>query len=139
MPSPELMRRLLRYAVVGLVVMAVFTSLNALFGMRFGRDMSFVLAYPPAVGLHFWQNKHWTFGCRRTDAKRQLSEYLVMVAVTFLIQASVFWVLTRFTNLPGWVAAAGANGAQMIITFLAMQYRIFRPQPEGKGAPDALL
>lgn len=136
MLSSEMARRILRYAVVGAAVMAVFTSLNWIIGMRFGKDTSFILAYPPAVGLHFWLNKHWTFGCRRTDTGRQVPEYLLMVLVTFLVQAAVFKTLTHFTSWPGWAAAGVANAAQMAITFLAMQYRIFRPGSEpGKALP----
>jgi putative flippase GtrA len=131
MTTPTLPQRLLRYAVVGGLVMGVFTGLNWLLGHWLGKDASFILAYPPAVTLHFWLNKKWTFGCVRTDATRQVSEYLVMVLVTFAIQAAVFKVLTATTNLPGWAAAGAANAAQMIITFLAMQYRIFgRPVPQ---------
>jgi putative flippase GtrA len=125
-----LIPKLTRYAVVGLVVMGVFTGLNWLLGQRFGKDLSFLLAYPPAVALHFWLNKKWTFGCERTDHARLLSEYAVMVAVTFLIQAAVFKLLTTFTVMPGWAAAAAANAAQMAVTFLAMQLRIFRDAPE---------
>jgi putative flippase GtrA len=134
MLSSEMARRIMRYAVVGVVVMAVFTGLNWLFGHWLGKAASFILAYPPAVGLHFWLNKNWTFGCRRTDAKRQLSEYLVMVLVTFLVQAAVFAVITHATTLPGWVAAGIANAAQMMITFLVMQYRIFKPGSEASKA-----
>ncbi len=126
-------RRLARYAVVGVAVMAVFTGLNWLLGLRFSKDVSFVIAYPPAVGLHFWLNKRWTFGCKRSDAKRQVSEYLVMVLVTFLVQAAVFAALTRLTALPGWCAAGLANASQMIITFLAMQHRIFKPAAGARG------
>ena len=109
--------------------MAVFTGLNWLLGHWFGKDASFILAYPPAVFLHFWLNKKWTFGCTRTDAARQVSEYLVMVLVTFVIQAAVFKLLTSTTSLPGWVAAGAANAAQMVITFFAMQFRVFRKIP----------
>jgi putative flippase GtrA len=130
MLTAEMFRRVVRYAVVGLVVMGVFTALNWLLGKYLGKEASFLVAYPPAVGLHFWLNKHWTFGCKRTDSKRQVSEYLVMVGVTFLVQAAVFEALTRLTALPGWAAAGLANAAQMIITFVAMQYRIFKPSPE---------
>src|ERR1019366_867666 len=120
-----LIPKLIRYSVVGGVVMGVFTALNWLLGHRFGKDVSFLLAYPPAVTLHFWLNKRWTFGCERTDAVRQFSEYVVMVLVTFAIQAAVFKLLTTFTGIPGWAAAAAANAAQMAVTFLAMQFRIF--------------
>jgi putative flippase GtrA len=113
--------------------------LNWVLGLRFGKDASFILAYPPAVALHFWLNKRWTFGCQRTDTNRQVPEYLVMVLVTFLIQAAVFGILTRLTALPGWLAAGMANGAQMAITFLAMQYRIFRPGPGPGKDPSKVL
>ena len=121
--------RVLRYAAVGGLVMGVFTGLNWLLGHWFGKDASFIIAYPPAVALHFWLNKKWTFGCERTDSGRQLSEYLIMVLVTFLIQAAVFKLLTTATSLPGWAAAGAANAAQMTITFFAMQLRIFRKLP----------
>lgn len=127
---PPFAERILRYAIVGVLVMGVFTGLNWLLGHRLGKDFSFILAYPPAVALHFWLNKKWTFGCVRTDAGRQVSEYFLMVVVTFLIQAAVFKVLTTSTSMPGWVAAGAANAAQMAITFFAMQLRIFRNLPE---------
>jgi len=126
----SLLPRLVRYAVVGGLVMVVFSSLNWAFGLRFGKDLSFMLAYPPAVALHFWLNKTWTFGCERTDAARQFSEYVVMVLVTFAIQAAVFKLLTSFSSIPGWAAAAAANAAQMVVTFIAMRFRIFRNAPE---------
>jgi putative flippase GtrA len=122
--------RLVRYAVVGVVVMAVFTGLNWALEHRFGNFTSFLIAYPPAVALHFWLNKTWTFGSKRTDSARQLSEYAVMVVVTFAIQAGVFKLLTSFTGIPGWAASGCANAAQMAITFAAMQFRIFRNAPE---------
>ena len=67
------------------------------------------LGYVPAVALHFCLNKWWTFGSKREDTGRQVGEYLLMVFVTFLIQAGVFKLLTAFTPLPSWLAAAAAN------------------------------
>jgi putative flippase GtrA len=122
----EHFHRLLRYALVGLLVLGVFTGLNWLFGRQFGKDLSFILAYPPAAALHFWLNKKWTFGCKRTDSSRQVSEYLVMALATFAVQALVFKALTAETNLPGWAAAMSASVAQMSITFVAMQFKIFK-------------
>ena len=121
----ELHKRILRFAVVGGLVMLVFTGLNWLFGHWLGADLSFLVAYPPAVMLHFLLNKKWTFGCVRTDTARQASEYVVMVLVTFGVQALVFKVLMGLTGMPGWAAAGAANAVQTVITFFAMQYRIF--------------
>jgi putative flippase GtrA len=134
-PAPSahpLLPKLVRFGLVGVLVMAVFMSLNWFFGIWLGKDLSFILAYPPAVALHFLLNKTWTFESNRTDSTRQVSEYLLMVLVTFAVQAAVFKALTATTNLPGWAAAGCANAAQMILTFLAMQYRVFRKAPLAK-------
>jgi putative flippase GtrA len=122
--------RLLRYGVVGVVVMVFFAGMNWVLGHALSKDWAFLVAYPPAVALHFWLNKTWTFGCARTDSGKQMSEYAVMVGVTFLIQWAVFKILTGLTAVPGWFAASAANAAQMIVTFLAMQLRIFKSDPE---------
>jgi putative flippase GtrA len=127
--KPELMRRILRFGVVGVAVMLFFTGLNWLLAPRLGADGAFLAAYVPAVALHFCLNKWWTFGSARADTGRQVGEYLLMVLVTFLIQAGVFKLLTAFTPLPSWLAAAAANAAQMAITFLVMQWRVFAPAP----------
>lgn len=123
--KPEFIRRVLRFALVGGFVMGVFMGLNWLLAPKLGADGAFLAAYVPAVALHFCLNKWWTFGCERTDSARQVGEYLVMVLVTFLIQAVVFKTLTHFTPLPSWLAAGVANAAQMIVTFLVMQRRVF--------------
>lgn len=125
--KPELIRRVLRFGLVGVVVMLVFMGLNWLLAPVLGRDGAFLAAYPPAVALHFGLNKWWTFGGARGDATRQVGEYLLMVLATFLIQAAVFKLLTHFTTMPSWVDAGMANAAQMIVTFLVMQRRIFAP------------
>ena len=125
--KPELVRRVIRFALVGGIVMLVFMGLNWLLAPRLGPDIAFFAAYVPAVTLHFCLNKWWTFGSNRTDAGKQVGEYLLMVFVTFLIQTAVFKLLLHFTPLPSWLAAGAANAAQMVITFLVMQRRIFAP------------
>lgn len=133
--KPELIRRVLRFGLVGAFVMGVFMGLNWLLEPRLGRDGAFLAAYIPAVGLHFCLNKWWTFGCERTDSARQAGEYLLMVLVTFLIQAAVFKTITHFTLLPSWLAAGVANAAQMIVTFLVMQRRVFAAGP---ASPESI-
>jgi putative flippase GtrA len=118
-----------RFAVVGLLVMGVFMALNGLFASYFSKSTAFNLSYPPALALHFWLNKTWTFGGSGGSTRRQVPEYLAMAAVTYLIQSAIFQILVRGTGIPGWLAAGCANAAQMIITFLVMQYRIFRRGP----------
>ncbi len=129
MIKPELIWRVLRFAVVGGIVMLVFMGLNRLLEPRFGRDRAFLIAYPPALALHFSLNKWWTFGESTRRARRQLGEYAVLVVVTFFIQLAVFKVLSATTSLPGWLDAGLANAAQVAITYIVMQRRIFAPVP----------
>jgi putative flippase GtrA len=125
MPSRALLMKLLRFGAVGVVVAGVFMGLNRLLDPVVGKDAAFFLAYPPALAVHFCLNKWWTFDSRTTVTRRQLGEYLAMVAVTFLIQWTAFKALSRWTRLPGWLEAGLANVAQMAVSFLFMQVRIF--------------
>ncbi len=127
--KPELFPRVFRFALTGGAVMLFFMGLNWLLAPLLGEDGAFLAAYLPAVALHFGLNKWWTFGCGRTDVRRQVSQYLLMVLLTFLIQAAVFKVLIYFTPLPSWLAAGAANAAQMIVTFVMMQRRVFASEP----------
>lgn len=125
MVNSELFWKLARFAAVGLTVMAVFMGLNWVLGHWLGEQAAFLVAYPPSVGLHFVLNKWWTFSDRSAATTRQVGEYLLMVAVTFVIQWSVFTALRHWTTLPGWIAAGVANLAQMAVSFGLMQVRIF--------------
>lgn len=135
--KPELFRRLARFAVVGAIVMLFFTGLNWLFGRWMGATAAFLLAYPPAVTLHFLLSKWWTFGCERADVSRQVSEYLAMVALTFVVQYAFFWLAHSVFGLPGWLSAGIANAAQMALTFLIMQRRIFARRAEAERVQSA--
>lgn len=123
--KPELIQRLLRFAIVGLLVMAFFMGLNWLFGRWLGPTGAFLAAYPPALLLHYSLNKWWTFGCARSDTGRQISEYLVMVVITFGVQYAFFWLAHDRLALAGWLSAGVANAAQMALSFVIMQRRVF--------------
>ena len=126
----ELFVRLLRFGVVGLTVMGIFMGLNWLFGRSWGETTAFMVAYPPAVLLHFCLYNWWTFGCERADVSRQITEYLVMVAITFIVQYGFFWLAHTWWGLAGWLAAGVANAGQMALSFLIMQRRVFARRPE---------
>lgn len=129
--KPELVRHVIRFAIVGGAVMVFFMALNWLFGHWAGPTVAFLLAYPPALALHYSLNKWWTFGCERTDTAKQVSEYLAMVAITFVVQYAFFWLANQVLGLPGWCAAGIANAAQMALTFVIMRRRVFSPKVSG--------
>lgn len=133
----ESILRVARFAVVGLVVMGFFMALNWLFGRFLGEHAAFLAAYPPALGLHYFLSKRWTFrDTARTD-RRKVGSYLFMVAVTFVIQWVVFNAVRRTVDWPGWIAAGVANLVQMAASFLLMRYQVFRAQPGARGSDAA--
>ena len=124
-----LVQKLLRFGVVGILVAAVFMGLNWLFGHAMGKQAAFLLSYPPALAVHFFLNKVWTFEHRQAATRRQVGENLGMVAITFVIQWAVFSALGLWTRLPSWLEAGLANVAQTAVSFVLMQARIFgRPR-----------
>lgn len=134
MIQPELFWKLLRFGAVGGAVMLFFAGENWILRHWFGTQASFLIAYPPAIGLHFLLNKYWTFGDTKSTGTRQVSEYLVMVAVTFVIQWLVYTAVVKWTSIPSPLAACIANAAQIAITFVVMNRRIFVSQaPEATG------
>ncbi len=114
--------------------MLVFMGLNRLLAPLVGAQRAFFIAYLPALGLHFCLNKFWTFGSDRKDATRQVSEYIVMVLFTFVIQWSVFTALGAITSWPSWLRAGVANVAQMAVSFLMMQRRVFTSAVNDKAS-----
>ena len=120
--------RLIRFGAVGCIVTVFFMGLNALLSrvMGISPGLAFLVAYPPALFLHFTLNKLWTFGDGRATSSRHLAEYLYSVVVTFLIQWPAFMVLQRAFHVPGWLAAGGANVLQMAASFGMLKWRVFR-------------
>ncbi len=123
--KPELIQRGARFVAVGGTVMVFFLAMNWLLARWMSETAAFLLAYPPAVGLHFVLNKFWTFGCARTDAAKQITEYLMVVGITFVIQYGVFYVIFSWWNWSHLVAAGVANLMQMAVGFSLMQAHVF--------------
>jgi putative flippase GtrA len=132
-------KRIARFAAVGVIVTLFFMALNALFGRGLGLNaqLSFFVAYPPALALHFLLNKLWTFGDRTSTTHHQLGEYVFSVVVTFLIQWPSFLFFQKALGLPGWVAAGGANLVQMSVSFGLLRWRVFNRAAAGDGPPPS--
>ncbi len=120
---------------MGLTVAVFFAALNALFNRAFGLgpQLCFLLAYPPALALHFLLNKLWTFNDRTSTTHHQLGEYIFSVIVTFLVQWPAFLLLQKVLGLRGWVSAFGANLLQMSVSFAMLRWRVFHGRPPEDG------
>lgn len=123
--SKELVWQLFRFAVVGGTVTGVFMGLNHLLNRWFSKNVAFLVAYPPAVALHFCLNKWWTFKDAAKPSVGETSQYLIMTGVAFVIQWSVFQLLIKKTRTKPWLASGIATVAQMALAFVAMRLWVF--------------
>ncbi len=140
--SRELFWKLVRFGIVGVIVMGCFMGLNALFARGFGLGPypSFLLAYPLALLVHYFLNRRWTFRTRHKATPKEIRDYVIMVIITWVIQTAAFAFFTaRFPTLPNWLAAGCASATQMVFSFLIMQLRVFAPakaaREAGPGVP----
>ena len=117
--------KLMRFAMVGFLVMGVFMALNWALGRLMNEQAAFLSAYPAALILHFYLNKIWTFENYEKVNSKQLATYALTVLATFLIQWSVFTFCRRWISWPAWIVAGVANVAQMAVSFLMMKLKIF--------------
>lgn len=121
----ETQLRLLRFLVVGggsaLVQVAVLRALRC----RTGETIAFSISWMVSTTTHYFANRFWALPSTRDDTARQLGEYLVAVALSYLINLAVFKLLrVRFKLSPTW-AALWAVPPSTVVVFLLLNYRVF--------------
>lgn len=121
----ETQLRLLRFLAVGggtaLVQIAVLRALKA----RCGETLAFSLSWVVSTATHYVANRFWALPSGRGDTARQLGEYLVAVALSYLINLGAFKLLrNRFKLSPTW-ATLWAIPPSTIVVFLILNYRVF--------------
>jgi putative flippase GtrA len=117
--------RLLRFLVVGagtaLVQVAVLRALKA----RFGEMLAFSISWVVSTTTHYFANRFWALPSGRDDTAQQLGEYLVAVALSYLINLAVFKLLRVKFKLSITWATLWAIPPSTIVVFLILNYRVF--------------
>ena len=121
----ETQLRLLRFLLVGagtaLVQVAVLRALKT----RCGETLAFSLSWVVSTTTHYFANRFWALPSGRGDTAQQLGEYLVAVALSYLINLGAFKLLrNRFKLSPTW-ATLWAIPPSTIVVFLILNYRVF--------------
>jgi putative flippase GtrA len=121
----ETQLRLLRFLVVGagsaLVQVAVLRALKA----RWGENIAFSVSWVISTTTHYFANRFWALPSGRHDTTQQLGEYLVAVALSYVINLGTFKLLRlRFKLSPTW-ATLWAIPPSTIVVFLILNYRVF--------------
>ncbi len=91
----------------------------------FGPKVSFSLAFLIAVAAHFTLSKLWTFRDRSADWGRQIWQYLVVAAISYVFQLAAFQSALSFLGLHVFAANAVAIVVGTMIGFLLMHSWVF--------------
>ena len=114
-----------RAGVTGAAVAALnFAALWILVHL-FGPRVSFSLAFLIALAAHFVLSKVWTFRDRSAAWGRQISQYLVVALISYLIQLAVFQSAMSFLGLRVFAANAVAVLVGAVVGFLLMHSWVF--------------
>lgn len=136
MPKRESYLRLGRFLMVGGMAAAVDITALGLLRFVLTPTAAFSAAFAAGVVTHFLLNKYWTFRCSRTDLMRQVAEYLVVVAMNYVIQLLVFRaVLLAWPGAGVLVAKAAAMPPGTVLGFFLFKKHVFKrhPHPEIQG------
>lgn len=121
----ETQLRLLRFLAVGagsaLVQVAVLRALKP----RVGETWAFTFSWVVSTTTHYFANRFWALPSGRDDAAQQLGEYLVAVALSYLINLGAFKLLRNRFKLSTTWATLWAIPPSTIVVFLILNYRVF--------------
>lgn len=117
--------RLLRFLVVGggtaLVQVAVLRALKT----WMGETLAFSLSWVVSTTTHYFANRFWALPSGRGDTVQQLGEYLVAVAISYVINLGAFKLLRHRCKLSATWATLWAIPPSTIVVFLILNFRVF--------------
>jgi putative flippase GtrA len=87
--------------------------------------LAFSISWAVSTTTHYFANRFWALPSTRDDTVRQLGEYLVAVALSYVINLAVFKLLRLQFNLSTTWAALWAVPPSTVVVFLLLNYRVF--------------
>lgn len=135
-PRKSTFGRLVRFLTVGGCALLVDFGTLWLLSRRVIPTLAFSAAYLAGVTTHFTLNKFWTFQCARTDLLKQLSEYVTVMAITYLIQLTGFRLGLILFHEDLFLAKAVAVPPSTLVGFALLRARVFREAGEAVGLEE---
>lgn len=121
----ETQLRALRFLAVGGGTAIVQVIVLRILRRWMGETLAFSLSWVVSTTTHYFANRFWALPSARNDTAQQLGEYLVAVALSYLINLATFKLLrVRFKMSPTW-ATLWAIPPSTIVVFLILNYRVF--------------
>jgi len=118
--------RLLRFAVVAILVGALNISILALLKNHCEAHLAFTIAFLLATTLHYGLNRFWALPSDRHDAGRQFSEYAFTVGLSYIMNFLLFTLAHSLWRKSVVFSAIFAAVPAGIVIFLILNLRVFR-------------
>lgn len=118
--------RFFRFMIVGSIAAIVqFTSLAVLVHLL-SPTPAFTLSFACSTFVHYLMNRFWALRSSRLDQGKQAAEYLLAVAVSYIVNIAMFTVCRTLIGLEVLWSAIIALPPSTIIVFLLLNFRVFR-------------
>lgn len=131
MPNPEpparqTQIRLVRFLVVGGGTALLQVMVIAALKRWMGETAAFSISWVVSTATHYLANRYWALPSARHDTSKQFGEYLVTVALSYLINLAAFKVCRDGLGLSVEWSTLVAIPPSTIVVFLMLNYRVFR-------------
>jgi putative flippase GtrA len=123
--------RFARFLVVGATAYVVQVATMKLFLLGLGTNSAFTLAFICSTTTHYLLNRFWALPSVRVDTWRQLRDYLITAAISFVINFSLFHLCVDVFGVGRIWATAVAIPPSTVVVFLLLNYRVFRRGVDG--------
>ncbi len=125
-PDRETQLRVWRFLVVGGGSAGVQFIVLAVLKGWMSETLAFSLSWVVSTSTHYLANRFWALPSGRNDTAKQFGEYLIAVALSYVINLGAFELCRSFFDLGVMWAAFWAIPPSTVVVFLILNYRVFR-------------
>ncbi len=118
--------RFVRFLTVGATAYGVQFATMKLFLAWLPTNAAFTLSFLCSTSTHYALNRFWALPSNRADTLRQLREYLLVAALSYVINFAIFHLCLDVIGLGKLWSTAVAVPPSTVIVFLLLNYRVFR-------------
>lgn len=120
--------RLFRFGIVGIVATLVYAgaTLFAIEILHLAPVLSSIVGQLTATGVSYFGHSMFSFAVQ-ADHKTYLSRFLVILLLTFALNASVTWLLSDVLQISHRISVAVVTVLIPLVNFVCNRYWVFLP------------
>ncbi|HEY1111016.1 MAG TPA: GtrA family protein [Opitutaceae bacterium] len=125
-PPRETRMRMFRFLAVGGGAAVVQILAIAALKYWMSDTWAFTISWIISTLTHYLANRFWALPSARSDAAKQLGEYLFTVALSYVINVLAFKACREWLGLSIEWATVAAIPPSTVVVFLMLNYRVFK-------------